>query len=44
MADLKPLGSERLQGSEKLNRIMEIARYKESSSPVNENKADYKLL
>lgn len=41
MADLKPLGSERLQGSEKLNRIMEIARYKESSSPVNENKADY---
>jgi hypothetical protein len=33
MADLKPIGSERLTGQEKLNRIMEIARYKESSAP-----------
>jgi hypothetical protein len=32
MADLKPIGSERLTGQEKLNRIMEIARYKESSA------------
>ncbi len=32
MADLKPIGSEKLTGQEKLNRIMEIARYKESSS------------
>jgi len=31
MADLKPIGSERLTGQEKLKRIMEIARYKESS-------------
>jgi hypothetical protein len=33
MADLKPIGSERLTGQEKLNRIMEIARYKETSAP-----------
>ena len=33
MADLKPIGSERLTGQDKLNRIMEIARYKESSAP-----------
>ena len=31
MADLKPIGSEKLTGQEKLNRIMEIARYKEPS-------------
>ena len=38
MADLKPIGSERLTGQEKLNRIMEIARYKEVSAPnVNES-------
>lgn len=30
MADLKPIGSEKLQGQEKLNRILEIARYKEN--------------
>jgi len=30
MADLKPLGSEKLQGQEKLKRIMEIARFNES--------------
>lgn len=35
MADLKPIGSERLTGQEKLNRIMEIARYKEPSSSKN---------
>lgn len=29
MGDLKPIGSEKLTGQEKLNRIMEIARYKE---------------
>jgi len=29
MADLKPIGSEKLTGQEKLKRIMEIARYKE---------------
>lgn len=36
MADLKPIGSEKLTGQEKLKRIMEIARYKEVS-PVNIN-------
>ena len=29
MGDLKPIGSEKLQGDEKLRRIMEIARYNE---------------
>lgn len=29
MSDLRPLGSERLQGDEKIRRILEIARYKE---------------
>jgi cell division protein ZapA (FtsZ GTPase activity inhibitor) len=37
MADLKPIGSERLQGQEKINRILEIARYKENTpSNINE--------
>jgi hypothetical protein len=37
MGDLKPIGSEKLTGQEKLNRIMEIARYKEVPvSNVNE--------
>jgi len=30
MSKLKPIGSEKLQGIEKLQRIMEIARYKET--------------
>jgi len=30
MADLKPIGSEKLQGIEKISRIMEIARYGEA--------------
>jgi hypothetical protein len=37
MADLKPIGSEKLTGQEKLNRIMEIARYKEPSYSKNDN-------
>jgi len=37
MADLKPLGSEKLQGMDKIQRIMEIARYKETpKQEVNE--------
>lgn len=43
MGDLKPIGSEKLQGEEKLKRIMEIARYNEvdeSSSNMNET-VDY---
>ena len=38
MADLKPIGSEKLQGQDKIDRILEIARYKETiPSNVNEN-------
>jgi hypothetical protein len=38
MGGLKPIGSEKLQGVDKINRIMEIARYKENTpSPVNES-------
>ena len=37
MADLKPIGSERLQGQDKINRILEISRYKETApSNINE--------
>lgn len=37
MADLKPIGSEKLTGQDKLKRIMEIARYNEvSPSNINE--------
>lgn len=36
MSDLKPIGSEKLQGQEKIKRILEIARYKES--PVSQDK------
>lgn len=39
MSDLKPLGSEKLQGDEKLKRIMEIANYGRSNKTVvTENK------
>jgi hypothetical protein len=45
MADLQPLGSEKLQGMDKINRILEIARFKESSpNPVNEtSRNEYNL-
>jgi hypothetical protein len=37
MGKLKPIGSEKLQGIEKIQRIMEIARYKENiPNPINE--------
>ena len=37
MGKLKPIGSERLEGMEKINRIIEISRYKENiPNPVNE--------
>jgi hypothetical protein len=35
MADLRPLGSEKLQGMDKIRRIMEIARYNESPKQDN---------
>ena len=38
MADLKPLGSERLEGDEKLKRIMELATYgRTNKSTITEN-------
>jgi hypothetical protein len=37
MGRLKPIGSEKLEGMEKIARIMEIARYKEAApNPINE--------
>lgn len=40
MGGLKPIGSEKLQGMDKINRILEIARYKETiPNPVNETKS-----
>ena len=45
MGGLKPIGSEKLQGMEKIHRIMEIARYKENiPNSINENqKNEYSL-
>ena len=45
MADLKPLGSERLTGQDKLKRIMEIARYNEAvPNNLNEtSKTEYSI-
>ena len=45
MADLKPIGSEKLTGQDKIKRIMEIARFNETiPSIVNENsKTEYSL-
>lgn len=42
---IKPLGSEKLQGMDKINRILEISRYKETiPTPVNENhSSEYKI-
>ena len=45
MGDLKPIGSEKLEGVSKLKRIMEIARYKENINPHNIelSTSDYKI-
>lgn len=45
MSTLKPIGSEKLQGQEKLKRIMEIARFNEATpSPINEtSKSEYSI-
>ncbi len=43
MADLRPLGSEKLQGMDKINRILEISRYNETSQSLNENRTDYTI-
>ena len=45
MSGLKPIGSEKLEGMDKIRRIMEIARYNEVlPQPVNENESkEYSL-
>ena len=43
MADLRPLGSEKLQGMDKINRILEIAKYNEPSQSINESKSEYTI-
>lgn len=43
MAKLKPIGSEKLEGVDKLKRIMEIATYKMPSTSVNEGASEYSI-
>ena len=43
MADLKPIGSEKLDGMDKIHRILEIARYNEVKSDIKESKSDYTI-
>lgn len=45
MADLKPIGSEKLTGQEKIKRIMEIARFKETiPNTINEtSRSEYSI-
>lgn len=40
MAELKPLGSEKLQGDEKLKRILELTYFNEKNKKSNTNKAE----
>ena len=40
---MRPIGSEKLQGDNKIRRILEIARYNETSQNVNESRADYTI-
>jgi len=40
MAELKPLGSEKLQGDEKLKRILELTYFNENNKKSNANKAE----
>jgi hypothetical protein len=40
MAEIKPLGSEKLQGDEKLKRILELTYYNEKNKKSNTNKAE----
>jgi hypothetical protein len=40
MADLKPLGSEKLNGDEKIKRILELTYYKENKNNQNNKKAE----
>jgi len=45
MSDLKPLGSEKLQGDEKIKRIMELANYgRNNKSTINESNSTTKSV
>ena len=40
MAGFRPIGSEKLQGMDKIKRIIEISRYNENKpTPVNEDRS-----
>lgn len=43
MAKLKPIGSEKLEGVDKLKRIMEIATYKMPSTSITEGASEYSI-
>jgi len=43
MAKLKAIGSEKLEGAEKLKRIMEIATYRMPSTSINESGTEYSI-
>jgi len=43
MADLKPIGSEKLGGMDKIHRILEISRYNEVKTDIKESKSDYTI-
>ena len=43
MAKLKPIGSEKLEGTDKLKRIMEIATYRMPSNGITESSSDYSI-
>lgn len=43
MADLRPIGSEKLEGSDKLRRIMEIAKYGQSSNLNESSSSEYTI-
>jgi len=43
MKYLKPIGSEKLEGMDKIHRILEISRYNKVRSDVNESKSDYTI-
>ena len=43
MAKLKAIGSEKLEGADKLKRIMEIATYRMPSTSINESATEYSI-
>jgi hypothetical protein len=43
MSKLKPIGSEKLQGTDKIKRIMEIAKYNTPNSTLTESTQDYSI-